>query len=95
MFYVLTVASVCMVLKLGVPFSDPDFVQYVMSLDPTLKMNSYGIGKYLLRRAFEEGWLTSLIPYLIERKLPSVTPLDIAWSISSKRSLREHIPMTL
>ncbi len=42
-------------LEARVPFSDPDFVQYVMSLDPTLKMNSYGIGKYLLRRAFEEG----------------------------------------
>lgn len=42
-------------LEARVPFSDPDFVSYVMSIDPQLKMNSYGIGKYLLRRAFEGG----------------------------------------
>lgn len=42
-------------LEARVPFSDPDFVSYVMSVDPSLKMNSYGIGKYLLRSAFEEG----------------------------------------
>ena len=35
-----------------VPFGDLDFVKYVMSLDPRLKMNTYGMGKYLLRRAF-------------------------------------------
>ncbi|MCF0258980.1 MAG: asparagine synthase B [Erysipelotrichaceae bacterium] len=37
-----------------VPFGDKDFVQYVMSIDPELKMNTYGIGKYLLRHAFEK-----------------------------------------
>ena len=42
-------------LEARVPFSDPDFVSYVMSIDPSLKMNSYGIGKYLLRYAFEQG----------------------------------------
>ena len=36
-----------------VPFGDLDFVKYVMSLDPSMKMNKYGKGKYLLRRAFE------------------------------------------
>lgn len=36
-----------------VPFGDLDFVRYVMSIDPELKMNSYGMGKYLLRHAFE------------------------------------------
>ena len=35
-----------------VPFADRDFVRYVMSLDPAMKMNVYGKGKYLLRQAF-------------------------------------------
>ncbi|WP_249029878.1 asparagine synthase B [Tannockella kyphosi] len=39
-------------LEARVPFSDYDFANYVMSIDPKLKMNSYGIGKYLLRNAF-------------------------------------------
>ena len=37
-----------------VPFGDLDFVQYVMSIDPNLKMNHYNMGKYLVRHAFEE-----------------------------------------
>ena len=40
-------------LEARVPFGDLDFVKYVMSLDPTMKMNTYGKGKYLLRHAFE------------------------------------------
>lgn len=36
-----------------VPFGDLDFVRYVMSIDPKLKVNSYCMGKYLLRHAFE------------------------------------------
>ena len=36
-----------------VPFGDLDFVKYVMALDPAIKMNVYGKGKYLLRHAFE------------------------------------------
>ena len=40
------------------PFGDLDFVRYVMSVDPARKINTYGKGKYLLRRAFEgEGLL--------------------------------------
>lgn len=35
-----------------VPFGDLAFVKYVMALDPELKMNTYGKGKYLLRHAF-------------------------------------------
>ena len=35
------------------PFGDLDFVRYVMSLDPEMKMNKYGKGKYLLRHAFD------------------------------------------
>ena len=42
-------------LEARVPFGDLDFVRYVMSLDPELKMNRYGKGKYLLRRAFADG----------------------------------------
>ncbi len=40
-----------------VPFGDLDFVKYVMSVDPMKKMNVYGEGKYLLRRAFEGDYL--------------------------------------
>ena len=42
-------------LEARVPFGDLDFVDYVMALDPELKINKYGKGKYLLRKAFEEG----------------------------------------
>ena len=40
-----------------VPFGDLDFVKYVMSLDPKLKLNTYHMGKYLLRHAFENDHL--------------------------------------
>ena len=40
-------------LEARVPFGDLDFVRYVMSLDPEIKTNKYGKGKYLLRHAFE------------------------------------------
>ena len=40
-------------LEARVPFGDLDFVKYVMTLDPELKLNKYGKGKYLLRHAFE------------------------------------------
>ena len=42
-------------LEARVPFGDLDFVRYVMSVDPELKRNTYGKGKYLLRHAFEGG----------------------------------------
>lgn len=38
-----------------VPFSDSDFVQFVMAIDPALKMNTTGIGKFLLREAFKKA----------------------------------------
>lgn len=37
-----------------VPFGDIDFVSYVMSINPNMKMNTYNKGKYLLRKAFED-----------------------------------------
>ncbi len=49
-------------LEARVPFGDLAFADYVMHLDPKRKMNRYGIGKYLLRRAFEED---DLIPHSI------------------------------
>ena len=42
-------------LEARVPFGDLDFVKYVMSVNPELKINTYGKGKYLLRLAFEDG----------------------------------------
>lgn len=53
-------------LEARVPFGDPDFVKYVMSLDPAIKMNVYGKGKYLLRKAFEGDWLP--YPILMREK---------------------------
>ena len=44
-------------LEARVPFGDLDFVRYVMSIDPALKLNTYNMGKYLLRRAFEKDRL--------------------------------------
>ena len=45
-------------LEARVPFGDIFFVKYVMSIDPKMKMNTYNMGKYLLRHAFEhDDWL--------------------------------------
>ena len=48
-------------LEARVPFGDLDFVEYVMHIDPELKMNKYGKGKYLLRRAFVGDYLPESI----------------------------------
>ena len=50
-------------LEARVPFGDLDFVEYVMSIDPELKLNKYGKGKYLLRHAFEGDYLPRSILY--------------------------------
>ena len=50
-------------LEARVPFGDLDFVKYVMSINPSLKMNRFGQGKYLLRRAFEGDYLPHDILY--------------------------------
>ncbi len=44
-------------LEARVPFGDLAFVKYVMSINPARKLNVYGKGKYLLRRAFAGDWL--------------------------------------
>ena len=50
-------------LEARVPFGDLDFVQYVMSIDPEMKLNKYNKGKYLLRHAFEGDYLPQDILY--------------------------------
>ncbi|MAZ49253.1 MAG: asparagine synthetase B [Halobacteriovoraceae bacterium] len=50
-------------LEARVPFSDTEFVQYVMALNPELKMNFSGHGKFLLRKAFEGDYLPESILY--------------------------------
>lgn len=40
-------------LEARVPFADRDFVRYVMSINPEMKLNKYNKGKYLLRKAFD------------------------------------------
>jgi len=52
-------------LEARVPFGDLDFVSYVMSIDPAKKVNIYGKGKYLLRRAFEGDYLP---PSILQRE---------------------------
>ena len=49
-------------LEARVPFGDLDFVEYVMAIDPAMKLNTYGKGKYLLRRAFSQD---DCLPYSI------------------------------
>lgn len=46
-------------LEARVPFSDKQFITYVMEIEPELKLNKYNMGKYLLRRAFEN---THILP---------------------------------
>ncbi|MBP3379978.1 MAG: asparagine synthase B [Ruminococcus sp.] len=50
-------------LEARVPFGDLDFVKYVMAVDPEIKLNKYNKGKYLLRHAFEGGYLPHDILY--------------------------------
>lgn len=50
-------------LEARVPFSDTDFVKFVMSIPPEKKMNFSGIGKYLLRKSFEGDYLPDNILY--------------------------------
>lgn len=46
-------------LEARVPFGDLDFVQSVMEIHPEFKMNTTGVGKWLLRKAFDG---TNFIP---------------------------------
>ena len=42
-------------LEARVPFGDPDFASYVLRIDPLFKMNKYQMGKYILRKAFDNN----------------------------------------
>ena len=48
-------------LEARVPFGDLAFVEYVMKINPKKKMNTYKKGKYLLRKAFDRGYLPNTI----------------------------------
>ena len=50
-------------LEARVPFGDLKFVKYVLSIDPQKKLNTYNMGKYLLRKAFEGDYLPTSILY--------------------------------
>ena len=50
-------------LEARVPFADLSFVNYVMGINPLKKMNVYNKGKYLLRKAFSDGYLPDDILY--------------------------------
>lgn len=64
-----------------VPFGDLDFVSYVLAIKPEIKLNWYGKGKYLLRRAFEGGYLP--VPILYREKA--------AFSDAVGHSMVDHI----
>ena len=53
----------CCGLEARVPCGDLEFVDYVMSIKPEMKMNNTGIGKFLLRKAFEGDYLPQDILY--------------------------------
>lgn len=50
-------------LEARVPFADIDFVNYVLRIAPEDKMNTYHMGKYLLRKAFADNYLPENILY--------------------------------
>lgn len=50
-------------LEARVPFGDISFMHYVMRIDPKVKMNTYNMGKYLLRKAFVGTYLPDEILY--------------------------------
>ena len=49
-------------LEARVPFGDLDSVKYVMSIDPEKKLNTYDMGKYLLRKAAVSDPSPDLLP---------------------------------
>ena len=74
-----------------VPFGDLDFVKYVMSIDPKLKVNSYHMGKYLLREAFAAD---RILPedILWRQKAPSPTPSVTRWWTISRNTPKACTP---
>lgn len=66
-------------LEARVPFADLDFATYVMSINPSRKLNTYGKGKYLLRHAFE-GTDYYQTRFYLEKKRLFLMLLVIPWS---------------
>lgn len=66
-------------LEARVPFGDLDFVQYVMSIDPEKKLNTYGKGKYLLRHAFEGDYLPHDILYREKAAFSDAVGHSMVW----------------
>ena len=66
-------------LEARVPFGDLDFVEYVMSIDPEKKLNTYGKGKYLLRRAFEGDYLPHDILYREKAAFSDAVGHSMVW----------------
>ena len=86
-------------LEARVPFGDLDFVDYVMAIDPEKKLNTYGIGKFLLRKAFEKD---EVIPHsILMREKAAFSDavghslrddlIEYAESIYSDKEYEEHI----
>jgi asparagine synthase (glutamine-hydrolysing) len=44
-------------LEVRLPFADIRFVDYILSVDPVLRMPNDGVEKYLFRQAFADAWL--------------------------------------
>ena len=66
-------------LEARVPFGDLDFVEYVMSIDPEKKLNTYGKGKYLLRHAFEGDYLPHDILYREKAAFSDAVGHSLVW----------------
>lgn len=66
-------------LEARVPFGDLEFVEYVMSIDPQMKMNTYGKGKYLLRHAFEGDYLPHEILYREKAAFSDAVGHSMVW----------------
>ena len=60
-------------LEVRVPFLDKDFLQYYLGIDPKMKMpKTYGIEKWLLRKAFDTN--------------PPLLPKEVLWRVKEGMS---------
>jgi len=55
-------------LEARVPFADTDFVQFYLSIHPSLRMSKHRIEKYLLRKAFDDELEPLLPPSVLWRE---------------------------
>ncbi len=78
-------------LEIRVPFLDKKLVDYVLSLDPNLKMCSDQIEKKLLRDAFK-GWLPDDILYRPKEAFSdAVSSKEVSWYRSLQNMINEII----